>query len=454
MNRHITEPHYADARKIRPETTPDLKPDMTPDDNDRVEIGPTALAFREWAEAGLECPDLPAMRTFRLERIKASLAARDLAGVLVTDPLNIRYATDATNMQLWNTHNPFRACLITADGYMVVWEYKGLDFLTAHNPHVREVRNGASLFYFSAGDAGEQLAKDFAGAIDALLRTRTPGNRRLAVDKIMAHGLDALRGVGLEIHDGEEVMEKTRAIKGPDEIKALRCAQHACEAALAEMRRQTEPGMTENDVWAVLHAENIRRGGEWIETRLLSSGPRTNPWFQECGPRVLQPNEILSWDTDLVGCYGMCVDISRSWFIGDGEPTREMVETHQEGYRQITENWMMLRPGMSLREVSFGTRPMPPEFNLLKYGCVMHGVGLCDEWPLVKYPDLWVEDDFDYALEPGMFLCSETYLGRVGGTFGIKLEDQVMITEDGVENLTRCPFDEKLMGGLKPWFAA
>jgi Xaa-Pro dipeptidase len=41
----------------------------------------------------------------------------------------------------------------------------------------------------------------------------------------------------------------------------------------------TQPGMTENDVWAELHKSNIRRGGEWIETRILSSGQRTNPWF-------------------------------------------------------------------------------------------------------------------------------------------------------------------------------
>lgn len=443
MSRHMTETHYAERRKI----TPGMKPDNTPDENDRIEIGPTKLAYDEWAEAGIECPDLPAMRAFRLERIKAALQKRDLAGVLLTDPLNIRYATDATNMQLWNTHNPFRACLVTADGYIALWEYKGLEFLSSFNPLVKEVLGGASLFYFSTGDAGEKAAAAFAGAVDSIIRRQVGSNRRIAVDKMMRHGFQALEALGLEIHDGEEVMEKTRSVKGPDEIRALRCAQHACEQAIAEMRRQTEPGMTENDVWAVLHAENIRRGGEWIETRLLASGPRTNPWFQECGPRVIRNNEIVAWDTDLVGCYGMCVDISRTWFIGDGEPTREMIETHREAYLQITENLMMLKPGMTLKEISFGARKMPPEFDKGKYGCVMHGVGLCDEWPTVKYPDLWQDGEFDYPLEPGMLLCSEAYLGREGGTFGVKLEDQVLITETGVENLTFCPFDEKLMDG-------
>ncbi len=447
MNKHQT---YSHIRKI----TPGMKPDNTPDENDRIEIGPTPLAYREWEKAGLQCPDLPAMRTHRLERIKAALAERDYGGVLLTDPLNIRYATDATNMQLWNTHNPFRACLVTANGHMVVWEYKGLDFLTSFNPHVKEVRNGAGMFYFSAGDGAEKTAEEFAGSVDELMRAHAGNNRRIAIDKIMLHGAHAITGLDMEIFDGEELMEKTRSIKGPDEILALRCAQVACENALAEMRRQTEPGMTENDVWAVLHAENIKRGGEWIETRLLASGQRTNPWFQECGPRILQNNEILSWDTDLVGAYGMCVDISRSWFIGDGEPTAEMKRLHKEAYLQITENWQMLKPGMSIKDVSMNCRPMPDEFNELKYGCVMHGVGLCDEWPLVKYQDKWEDGQFDYDLEPGMFLCSEAYIGTVGGAFGIKLEDQVMITEDGVENLTRCPFDEKLMDGMPVWHQA
>ena len=71
----------------------------------------------------------------------------------------------------------------------------------------------------------------------------------------------------------------------------------------------------------MLHAENIRRGGEWIETRLLASGPRTNPWFQECGAAVIEAGDIVAFDTDLIGPYGYCADISRTWLAGDGRPS-------------------------------------------------------------------------------------------------------------------------------------
>ncbi len=85
-----------------------------PPDQDRIEIGPTQLAFREWEAAGLELPDLAAMRRYRWERLTRHIVERDLAGLLMFDPLNIRYATDTTNMQLWNAHNPFRAVLLVA----------------------------------------------------------------------------------------------------------------------------------------------------------------------------------------------------------------------------------------------------------------------------------------------------------------------------------------------------
>lgn len=441
---------YADRRKIDPSRGATLG-DGSPNDNDRVEIGPTQLAFAEWQAAGLALPDLAAMRAHRWRRLTEALVARDIGGLLLFDPMNIRYATDTTNMQLWNSHNPFRAVLLCADGHMVLWDYKQSPFLASFNPLVAETRSGASFFYFASGDRTEADATSFAGQVTEVMRAHAGTNRRLAVDKIMVHGLRALERAGFEVLEGEEVAERTRAVKGPDEILAMRCAHHACETAIAEMERAARAGipggaMSEDDVWSVLHAENIRRGGEWIETRLLASGPRTNPWFQECGPRIIRPNEIVGFDTDLIGSYGFCIDISRTWWIGDQPPPRAMVDAMLHARDHIDANMAMLRPGVTVRELTHGGHRLAPHYERQKYSCKMHGVGLCDEWPLVPYPDAWVEGAFEVALEPGMVLCVEALVSPEGGDFSIKLEDQVLITETGHENLTRYPFDPALMG--------
>ena len=126
-------------RKIDPSRNPDalLKPDGSPNDNDRVEIGPTDLAFAEWEALGLEMPHLDTMREFRLKRLVDQLQAHDYGGIVLYDPLNIRYATDTTNMQLWITHNPARACFVGADGHIALFDFHSCEHLAAHLPLVK-----------------------------------------------------------------------------------------------------------------------------------------------------------------------------------------------------------------------------------------------------------------------------------------------------------------------------
>ncbi|MEM1298408.1 MAG: dimethylsulfonioproprionate lyase DddP [Pseudomonadota bacterium] len=432
--------HFSDTRKVMP-----LRPDGSPDDDDRAEIGPTPLAYREWAEAGLECPNLDQMRRDRHARLVAGINARGYGGALFFDPLNIRFATDSTNMQLWNAHNPFRAVFIGADGHMVLYDYKGsANFLSDFNPCVSEVRGGAAMFYFVNGDKQVEDSHTFVGDIADLMAAHG-GNRRIAIDKMAISGVHAFMEAGFTIEEGEELAERVRAIKGPDEVKALRCSIHSTEVACRLMEDAARPGMTENDIWAVMHAENIRRGGEWIECRLLTSGPRTNPWFQECGPRIVQNGEIVAYDTDLVGPYGMCCDMSRTFWVGDGEPTAEMKRLYRFAVDHIEENTALLAPGKSFKEITFSGHHLTPEFVDSRYSCKMHGVGLCDEWPMILYPEDWREGAFDHVLEPGMMLCVEALIGHKGGDFSIKLEDQVVITETGVERLSQYPWDARFL---------
>ncbi len=424
-----------------------VRPDGSPDDNDRIEIGPTALAFREWAELGLEAPDLEAMRQYRLDRLCGELRKRDYGGILLFDPLNIRYATDSSNMQLWITHNPARACFVSADGYVILWDFVGCGHLSNFLPLVRETREGGcDFFYFDQGDRVDEVAKDFAAQIDTEMRKHAGANRRIAVDRMEIAGVRAFDAIGLEIMPGQVVTEHARSIKGPECIKAMRCAIATCEIAMAEMERQMQPGMAETELWAVLHAENIKRGGEWIETRIMSSGPRTNPWFQECGPRIIRDGDLVGFDTDLIGPYGMCADLSRTWFCGEGSPSDEQKHIFEFAHEHIMTNTELLGPGVGFTEAIQKSHRLTDEFRDQRYGVMMHGVGLCDEWPAIRYPEDYVEGAYEYDFQPGMCICVEIYAGAVGGKHGVKLENQVLITETGHECLSPYPFDPKLLG--------
>ena len=438
----VTDPHSIPHPKIHPAR----RPDGTPDDNDRIEIGPTELAFREWEAAGLRIPDLAALRAYRLERLRGELRRNDCAGLLLFDPLNCRYATDTTNMQVWITHNAARACFVATDGPVVLFEYKQAMHLADHLPLVDEVRPSISFFYFAAAERTEELAGRFAAEVDALVRAHGGGNRRLAVDKLELAGVRAFDRLGIDLQNGQRITEHARKVKDANEVDAMRCAMAACENSMRVMEDALRPGMTENELWAILHAENIKRGGEWLETRLLSSGPRTNPWFQECGPRIIRDGDIVAFDTDLIGPYGYCADISRTWKCGDRRASNRERELYAIAHEHIATNLEMLRPGLGFAEWSEKSHRLPEAYRAGRYGVLAHGVGLCDEYPSIKYPEDYASSGTDGVFEPGMMVCVEAYVGAAGGECGVKLEEQALVTETGYEPISTYPIIGTALG--------
>ncbi|MED5365312.1 MAG: M24 family metallopeptidase, partial [Pseudomonadota bacterium] len=184
-------------------------------------------------------------------------------------------------------------------------------------------------------------------------------------------GAAALGELELSLHNGEAVMELARVVKGAPEIAAMRCALAACEAAMAEMQAALAPGVTEIELWSHLHAGNIERGGEWIETRLLTSGARTNPWLQECGSRQIQAGDLVAFDTDLIGPYGYCADISRSWLCGDRPASGAQRDLFAVARQHIDENRALLKPGVHLRELTEKSDRLPEAYRAHRYPVVM-----------------------------------------------------------------------------------
>jgi Xaa-Pro aminopeptidase len=390
---------------------------------------------------GVEDSVLREVRAYRLSRVQEQLCKHECPAILLYDPVNIRYATDTSNMQVWAGRNPARYVLVFADGRIVAWEchssehvWDGLDLNV-------ELRGALSWTFFNAGHEAKGRAEKWGAEIVDVLRQHAGDNRRLAVDRLDPFGTAYLKKHGIALLDGQALMETARMIKSPGELVLVGESLRTAEKGIERMRRELRPGMTENELWAHLHFENIKHGGEWIETRLLASGDRTNPWMHECSSRVLQKGDLLAFDTDMVGPYGYCSDISRTWLVGDSRPSDAQRRLYELAYSQVHYNMDLLCPGMTFKEFADRAWAIPDRYIKNRYCCLAHGIGMVDEYPSIAHQVDWDSAGYDGRFEAGMTVCVESYIGAEGGTQGVKLEQQVVIGEAGCVSLTGCGFE-------------
>jgi Xaa-Pro aminopeptidase len=378
-------------------------------------------------------------RVYRLARLRERLAKADCAAALLYDPVNIRYALDAPNMQVWTLHNAVRYALVLTEGPAILFELSGCEHLSADMPAIDEIRKATGWIYMAVGSHQEERIRAWAGEIDSLLRECGGGNRRLAIDRVDLAGLKALERLGIDWVDGQPLAEAARAIKSADEIELMRWSVRVCEAGLARMWQASRPGRTEQEIWAELQHENARSGGEWLESRLLAAGPRTNPWYSECSDHICREGELISVDTDMIGPYGYCADLSRSWTCGHAPFNPTQRGLYAAALEQIERNLALLKPGLGFLEFIDKAWKIPDRYFERRYGIALHGVGLCDEWPVVPdHPS--APNAYDGAFEAGMVVCVESLIGAEG-TECVKLETQVLIAPDGAVRLDSFPWE-------------
>ena len=389
--------------------------------------------------------DESAIRRYRLERVRSLADEAEAAAVLLFDPINIRYANGSRNMQVWTMHNFCRYALILSGGPSVMFELPTGFHLVESLETIDEVRNAWSTDYCITGYRSQEIANHWASEIADLIRCYGGDDSRLAVDRLDVATSAALSDRGLSLIDGKKIMEHARAVKTPEEIRAFRYSLATCEAAMWDLKEALRPGMTERDALSVLLAGSVSRGGEYPETRLMTSGPRTNPWFQESSNRMMNCGDFLSFDTDLVGPMGFYNDISRSWIVGDVKPTDMQRRLYGTAVEQLETNIALLTPGMSFTEFAARTYQLPDEYLANRYADVGHGCGLGVEYPFLWYPEDEKYGAYDGVFEENMIVCIESYVGELDGNEGVKLEQPVWVRADGPVVLSDFPIEENLM---------
>jgi Xaa-Pro aminopeptidase len=379
------------------------------------------------------------LRSYRLNRVKKELEKKDIEACLLFDPINVRYALDTTNMSIYNMHNLTRYCFIPLNGPVILYEYFNCEGLSSYLDLIDEVRPAITWDYFSNGDQVSSQLDKWIKEIKDLNNSYFKNSKKLAIDVINGPAVTALNKTGLEIVDAKSILEQARAIKSTEELKCMKTAIEVAEIGISKMRNELKAGMTEDELWSILHKTNIEHGGEWIECRILSSGQRTNPWMYESSNKIIQKGEIVSFDTDMVGPYGYCADISRA-FVEGHKFNSEQKKLYQMAVEHINYNVELIKHGVSFKEFTEKSWKLPDEYYGNRYSCMVHGIGLCDEWPMIKYPTDGGQREGHF--EKNMTITVESYIGKVGGNEGVKLEQQYLVGENKLELLSHHPLEE------------
>lgn len=389
--------------------------------------------------------NLAAVRRYRQARVRAEMTKRGIAAVVLMDPVNIRYPTGTRNMQVFSQRNgPARYHLLT-EHRSVLFEFTGCKHLAAGYETVGEVRPALTASFVAAGPAIADRERVWAKAMAAEIARLVGPRARVGFERVNAGTAIALAAEGLEVVDAQEPVEMARAIKSAEEMKCVRASLRATEVGVARLRDAIRPRQTEAELWSVLHQAVIAQNADYCETRLLNSGPRTNPWFQETGSRVIGENELIALDTDVVGCHGYYSDFSRTFHSGPDAPSTEQRELYKVAYEQVHHNLGILEPGMTFRDYAARAWEIPERFFENRYYLSAHECGMTGEYPYLYHRADFPDTGYDGVIEPGMTICVKSYIGAAGGREGVKLEQQVLITEAGIELLSKFPFEDALL---------
>jgi Xaa-Pro aminopeptidase len=388
--------------------------------------------------------DLAGLRRDRLAKVQRAMAARDLGALVLTDTVNIRYCTGVAVMPLWTAVNIAHYVVVPATGDPVIFEYGGAEFRQrAHWPDVRP-----SMFWQARVTDSDSPGKAAAWAaqIRDVLAERGLARARIGIDTLDYNGYAALQAAGLALADADRAMSAARIVKLPDEVELMRRACAVAESALGDMERAIRPGITENELLATFWHRVLAEGGEHCFTRLVVSGPKTNPWFHEADGRLVESGDLVAIDTDMIGPEGYVADFSRTFLCGD-LATAAQREAHRVAQDFVQGCCALIRPGLAFSDFVARCPGLPAAYREQAYGVIVHGIGVDDESPNIPLPGDPYTEMPEGEFEENMVVAVECYAGKVGARDGVKLEDEVWVSAGGPVVLSRYPFDPKLRSG-------
>jgi Xaa-Pro aminopeptidase len=375
--------------------------------------------------------------------MQESMRRQGVAIALFYNPANIRYATGTDMMGVWSSSTLERHCLVPATGEPILFEYRTARHVSQRL--VKDVRPEVS--WQMAGSASAEIARGWAAMIKDVMSELGVSGESLAVDKLDPFGFLALQKADIRIVDAGPVYVAAREIKTAQEIELIAINGAIGDAMLAEFDAAVRPGVREYELLAVLSDTLLRFHGESLFTRIIASGKNSNPWMSEAHDKIIQPGDLVGVDTDANGYEGYVIDVSRTFLCGN-----HALPGQKEAYRIAYDcvNGMVdaIQPGMTYADLARATPELPDAYKTNRYSIMAHQTGLEDEGPLLPYlygnPQV-PQEILDWEIKENSVFCLESFAGKDGAPYGVKLEEQVLVTPRGGLRLSTYPFEEKLL---------
>ncbi|HLN87206.1 MAG TPA: Xaa-Pro peptidase family protein [Candidatus Limnocylindrales bacterium] len=386
------------------------------------------------------------LRQERLARVKSALKKSELGALLCFDMNNIRYIT-ATHIGTWAMDKLVRFSLLPQDDEPILWDFgSAARHHQIYCPWLGERSRAGISTLRGATNPGSGLAEDVAKKIKLELEKRNLQNEPVGVDVIEMPVLFALQAQGIKVVDGQQLMHEVRKIKTQDEITLLNTATMMVDAAYDELYRFMKPGVKENECVGVVSKVLYDLGSEHVEGVNAISGERCSPHPHVYTDRVLRPGDPAFFDI-LHSFNGYRTCYYRTFAIGSASPA--MVDAYKRSRDYMDAAISIVKPGITTADV-VKLWPKAQEFGFaneeaafaLQYG---HGVGL-SIWEKPIFSRL-VSLDHPEVIEEGMVFALETYWPASDGWSAARLEEEVVVTKDGCELITRFPSEKLLVAG-------
>jgi len=384
------------------------------------------------------------MREERTAKAKASLKKHGIAAALLFRPENIRYATSVKTTEFIDR---LVYTLFFAEGdYLCYDDFEG--FLWPY-PWIKRENVKLSLQYANSApgiSAVKANVKEFAKDIKAALKARGMDKEPIGIDEIDEVGRQALVDEGIHLVDVMPAMLEARAIKTQDEINCMHMVTVLCDAAHSDMYRALKPGVRERDIRAIGVESLLRNGAEDVWDVLVSGGGTAQglSWGWD---RIIQPGDCVTIDIVRATYLGYTSCYYRNYMIGV-DPTPQQMDLHKRSYERMYSVIESIKPGVTTGEVAqkWATKEEKGLQTDRRLWCddLAHGLGL---W-LYEYPmcnRLW-SIEHPQVFEKGMTMAVEAmeFHPLVGRT---KLEEMLVITDDGVEVFSRMPVKDIMVAG-------